>query len=207
MRKLTSFAVITSLIIPLSALALEGQGRRVTLNGVVLSVQYTDMQRFDKVGGTVTLEATNGQRVKVNLLSTTTYLVEGRSSRSSRSRITSADVKTGMLIRVSGVRKGTDEVDASLLTFLGIDKSPELSVAGRLQSIGPDNITVLLVNGQAKIYTLTAETEVTVDYMQNGIQALTLYNKYVQLTLNPRNPLQIKLMRVNARQANALNDL
>jgi hypothetical protein len=194
MRNLfTSLSLSSLLLLPASGFALEGIGPRVTVVGTVESVQLSDTQMFDQVGGEYVVTARNGQKVTVVLQDDAKIISEGRMSRKS---LLPVNVVPGMQVRVRGWRVSSNALTASLVIIVNIELNPALSVNGILQSVTENQITVLTQDGQSRSYDITSGTEINVNYSLNGNDGLTLIGKQAILTLNPLDSTQVRIVRI-----------
>jgi len=178
------------ILLPSSALALEGIGPRVTVTGTVQEIHMTDKQKFNQVGGEVIIKATNGQLVTVVLAKDSSIISEGKLSR--RKPMVPANITIGMEVRVRGWRIDSKSLTASLFVVLNIELNPALSANGILQSIDGNTIKVLDQSGQTRTFAITNETEINVSYSLRGVDGMTFIGKQVLLTLNPLNNSQIR---------------
>lgn len=194
LRRLAIMTSILSFAIPVSALALEGVGPRVTVTGTVQSVTISEKQAFDQVGGEVTVLASNGQIVTIVITKDSQIISEGRLSRKS---LLPANITEGMQIRVRGWRIDSQSLTASLFIILNIEVNPILSGNGTIQSFDGTTLTVLSQDGLSHAYTVTNETEVNLNYTLHGASALSLVGKKALLTLNPSNSKMIRILRIN----------
>ncbi len=190
--RLISLAVALPLLLPSAAFALEGIGPRVSVTGVVQEVHISDKQAFDEEGAEIVIKAANGQTVTVVLTKSTQIISEGRLS---RKYMIPANIIVGMQIRVRGWRVSSNALTASLLIITNIELNPVLSQNGVLTAIDGNKITILSNDGKNYSYTVTNETEVSLNYTVYGAQALTLLNKQVLLTLNPNDPSLVRIIR------------
>lgn len=194
MRFIAASAIVAStLLTPVSSFAFEGIGPRVTVTGSVVTVTVTEKQKFEEAGGEYILTAQNGQKVTIVLDKDTKIISEGKLS---RKELLPVNVMAGMQIRVRGWRVGTDTLTASLVVILNAELNPALAYSGTIQSIGTDTVTVLTSDGQSRTYSITNESQISVSYDLTGINALTLIGKQVQVTVNPLNTSQVKIMRI-----------
>ncbi len=191
--RLVSFAVLTSMLLPASAFALEGIGPRITVTGIVQEVRISKDQAFNKEGAEVIIKATNGQIVTVVLDKYSKIISEGRMSRKD---MIPANITVGMQVRTRGWRANSDSLTASLFIIMNIALNPVLSHNGVLTAINGNTITVLGVDGQSRAFTLTNETEVQINYTLYGTNGITLIGKQVLLTLNPNDSKLIRILRV-----------
>lgn len=195
--RLIPLALAFSVLLPVSAFALEGIGPRVTVTGTVTEVRISEKQAFDKVGAEVVIKANNGQTVTIVITKDTQILSEGRLS---RKRMIPVNIIAGMQVRVRGWRVGSDSLTASLFVISNIELNPVLSQNGILQSIDGNKITVLNQDGLNRTYTVTNETEVNLNYTVHGEDALTLIGKQVLLTLNPNDTSLVRIIRITGKQ-------
>ncbi len=189
--------VVTLVLLPSSALALEGIGPRVTVTGTVQEVRLTEKQKFDQVGGTLIVKASNGQIVTIILQDMVQITSEGRLSRKA---LIPSNITPGMLVRVRGWRIDSQSLSASLIIIQNIQLNPILSLSGILQSIDGDKISVLLQDGQSRMFTVTNETVVNLSYELSGASALQLTGKQVLLTLNPENSSLVRILRITGNK-------
>jgi hypothetical protein len=198
MRTFIGTLALLAVLVPSSALALEGIGPRVSVTGTVEEVHITDKQKFAEEGGEFIVRATNGQKVTVVLGTEADYEIisEGRLSRRS---LLPSDVKVGMQVRIRGWRVSSDTLNASLFIVTNIELNPLLSASGILQSIGENDITILLGSGESKTFQVTNDTQVQVNYDLPGRDALNLTGKQVLLTLNPNNTTQVRIVRITGK--------
>lgn len=194
LRRLAVATTILSVLVPVSAFALEGVGPRVTISGTVQTVTITDKQAFDQVGGEVTVLATNGQVVTIVITKDTQIISEGRLS---RKYLLPVNITVGMQVRVRGWRIDSKSLTASLFIIQNIEVNPVLSGNGTIQSFDGTTLTVLSPDGQSHAYIVTNETEVNMNYTLYGSSALTLVGKKALLTLNPSEPKMIRILRIN----------
>jgi hypothetical protein len=185
-----SFVIV---LIPLSALALEGIGPRVTVTGAVEEIFITQKQSFDQEGGTILVRASNGQLVTVVLAKDTEIISEGRLS---RKQLIPANITKNMQVRVRGWRVDSKTLTASLFIILNIQTNPSLSTSGTLQAINEDSIQVLTQDGKVHVYQVTNETDVNISFALRGMNGLTFIGKQVLLTLNPTNSSQVRVIRM-----------
>ena len=190
-------AVAISVLLPVSAFALEGIGPRVTVTGTVTEVRISQQQAFSEEGAEVIIRAKNGQIVTLVLTKHTQILSEGRLS---RKRMIPVNIVAGMQVRVRGWRVGSDSLTASLFVISNIELNPILSQNGILKSIDGNTITVLSSDGQNRTFTVTNETEVNLHYTARGADALTLIGKQVLLTLNPNDTSLVRIIRITGNQ-------
>ncbi|MEQ1849106.1 MAG: hypothetical protein ABL890_00780 [Candidatus Peribacteraceae bacterium] len=200
MRHFIVALLITSILAPTSALALEGIGPRVTVVGVISSMVISKDQEFQEFGGEMSLKAENGQEVTILLQKDTKIISEGRMN---RKEILPINLAKGMQLRVRGWRMGTDALTASLIILENVELNPALSTSGILQSIDATGITVLTQDGQSVSYAVTAETEVSINYTLRNIEGLTLIGKQVLLTMNPRNRTLLRSIRITGTKEEA----
>lgn len=189
--------LFAALLLPSAAFALEGIGPRVTVTGTVQEVRMTPKQKFDQVGGTLTLKATNGQIVTVVLQDTVEIMSEGRLSRRS---LIPENIQPNMLVRVRGWRVDSKSLTASLVIIQNIQLNPALSLSGILQSINGSIITVLSDDAVTRTFTLTNESTVSISYELTGTDGLSLIGKQVLLTLNPDNQSLIRFLRITGNK-------
>jgi hypothetical protein len=195
MRKLLGTLLLVSILVPSSALALEGRGPRVTITGSVEEVRITDKQKFNQEGGEFVIRASNGQLVTVILGTESDYEIisEGRLS---RKYLVPSDVVVGMQVRVRGWRVNSNTLNGSLFIITNIELNPQLTTSGTVQEVGANTITVLLTNGESKTYEVTNDTQVQLSYTLTGPSALSLTGKVALLTLSPYNPNQVRIVRI-----------
>ncbi len=193
MRRTLLVSALALTLIPVTALALEGTGPRVTITGTVKEVTITDKQKFDEEGGQVTVTATNGQDVTVVFTKDTQFISEGRLS---RKQLIPANIIPGMQVRVRGLRIDSKSLTASLAIVLNIEVNPTFSGNGTVQAISNNMITVLAQDGQSRTFQLTNETEVNLTYTSYGAQGLSLIGKKILLTLNPSDPTKVRIFRI-----------
>lgn len=195
-RRLVSLAAVAGILLPLSASALEGIGPRVTVTGIVEEVRITEKQMFDEEGAEYVIRATNGQEVTVVVTKDTQIISEGRIS---RRHLLPVNVTKDMQIRVRGWRVGSDSLTASLLIIMNVSLNPALAANGEIQAIGDDTITILTGDGRTSTFSVTNETEVSIDYSIRGFDGLSLIGKRALLTLNPRDSSQVRIIRITGR--------
>ncbi|HRH94186.1 MAG TPA: hypothetical protein PKV72_06690 [Candidatus Peribacteria bacterium] len=200
MRKLVGSVVFLSMLLPSTALALEGIGPRVSVVGTVEKVTITDKQKFAEEGGEFVIRANNGQAVNVVLGTEADYEIISEGKLSRRSLLPS-DVQVGMQVRIRGWRVNSNTLNASLFIITNIELNPLLSASGQLQSITDGSITVLAGNGESKTYQVDSSTQVQVNYELTGMEGLSLVGKQVLLTLNPLNTTQVRIIRVTGKVA------
>lgn len=191
-RLISVFTVVATLL-PASALALEGIGPRVTVTGIVQEVRITKEQAFAEEGAEIVLKATNGQIVTLVFTKDTRIITEGRLSRKD---MIPANISVGMQLRVRGWRINSNTMTSSLVVIMNIALNPVLSQNGVLTAIDGATITVLGVDGKSRQYTVTNETEVSLNYTLYGTNGLTLIGRQVLLTLNPTNASLVRIMRI-----------
>ncbi len=180
--------------IPLSALALEGIGPRLTIAGTIESTTFTEKELFENVGGTIYLRAkNNNQLITVRIGRYTEIISEGKSS---RKKLLPINLTKGMDVRVRGMRDGVAGLNASLIVVTNISLNPVLSSAGKIEAIDPFGVTILTTSGERKLYEITNETEVNVSYVMTGKEGATLIGKTAILTLNPKNGSQVRILRI-----------
>ncbi len=197
--RLVSFAILTSMLFPTSAFALEGIGPRITVTGIVQEVRISKDQAFEKVGAEIIIKATNGQLVTVVLTKDSTIMSEGRMSRKTMIPV---NITVGMQVRVRGWRANSDSLTASLFIIMNIALNPVLSQNGVLTAVDGNKITVLGVDGQSRSFTLTNETEVSINYTLYGTNAVTLLGKQALLTLNPNDSSLVRILRITGDKPN-----
>ncbi len=185
---------LIALALPISALALEGIGPRVTITGTVDSVQISEKQSFSEEGGQLVVTASNGQKVTVVLQDTATIISEGRLS---RKQLLPVNIMQGMQVRVRGWRVDSNTISASLVIIMNIELNPVLSLNGTLQAIDGGKITVLSQDGVTRVFNVTNETEINLTYTARGTNGLTLVGKQLLLTLNPLDQTQVRIIRIN----------
>lgn len=190
-------AVSTLLLFPYAASALEGIGPRVTVTGTVLEVHQTPKQKFDQVGGEIIVKASNGQIVTVVLQDTVKIISEGKLSRKS---LITANIQPNMLIRTVGWRVDSKTLSASLVIIQNIELNPVLSLSGVLQGINDNTITVLSDDGKTRTFKITNETTVSISYELTGLDALSLLNKQVLLTMNPNDSSLVRILRITGKK-------
>lgn len=195
--RLLPLALAITVLVPVSAFALEGIGPRVTVVGTVTEVRISQQQAFSEEGAEIVITARNGQTVTIVLTKETQILSEGRLS---RKRMIPVNIVVGMQVRARGWRVGTDSLTASLFVISNIELNPVLSQNGILQSIDGNKITVLSPDGKNRTYTVTNETEVNLNYTVSGTDALTLIGKQVLLTLNPNDTSLVRIIRITGNQ-------
>ncbi len=186
-----------AIALPLTAFALEGIGPRVSVTGTVVEVRMTEKQRFDQIGGELIIKATNGQIVTATIQDTARIISEGRLSRKS---LITANIQVGMLVRVVGWRVDSKTLSASMIIIQNIELNPILSLSGVLQSIDGKSITVLTSDGKTRTLSVTNETTVSISYELSGVDALSLINKQVLLTLNPNNSSHVRILRITGNK-------
>lgn len=186
-------SALISLLIPVSALALEGIGPRVTVTGIVGEVRISKDQAFKEEGGEFIITATNGQIVTVIFTKETEITSEGRLS---RKLLIPANITEGMHVRVRGWRLDSKSLTASLFIILNIEANPGLSGNGVIQSIDEKGISVLGTDGVTRSYVVTNDTEVNLSYTLYGRSALELTGKQAIFTLNPTDKSQIRILRI-----------
>lgn len=201
MNKLLVSILVFGTLAPVSVFALEGIGPRVTVTGTVQSMVVSKDQEWQEYGGEMTLAASNGQTVTIVFTKDTQIISEGRMS---RKEILPINLTKGMEVRVRGWRLGTDSLTASLVILQNIELNPVLSTSGILQNIDSTGIIVTEQNGIVKHYTVTAETEVNVNYALRGLEGLSLIGKEVLLTLNPRDNTMVRVIRITGNKEEAL---
>lgn len=201
MKRFFAASLIVGTLAPVSALALEGIGPRVTVTGVIASIVVSQEQKFQEFGGEMTVTADNGQAVTVILQKETKIISEGRMS---RKEILPINLTKDMQVRVRGWRLGTDSLTASLIILENIELNPVLSTSGVLQSIDSAGITVLGQDHQVRTFTVTAETDVSINYDLRGLEGLSLIGKEVLLTLNPQNGSLLRSIRITGNKERAL---
>jgi hypothetical protein len=193
LSKLLPIALATSVLLPLSAYALEGIGPRVTVTGTVEKATVTEQQIFDEQGGEFVIRATNGQAVTVVMNKETQIISEGRLSRKS---LLPVNIKEGMKVRVRGWRVGSDALTANLFIIQNIELNPILAASGTLQSMTDASVSILEADGQVHTYTITNETEVNINYTLYGKEGLSLIGKQTLLTLNPDDRSLARIIRI-----------
>lgn len=194
--KLVLLSFLATVLVPTSAFALEGIGRRVNVVGVVKSTQFTTVQKADGNGGILQALAANGQMVTVTMDPYTKVMREGSSS---RRELKTTDIANNMQIRFTGVRKGTAEVAASLIIIQNIETTPQLTINGTIVSINQSSITVVGSNGAVVMYDINGDTEININYQVFGMEALSLIGKDVFISLNPQDLKQAKILRITAK--------
>lgn len=199
MRTSRLFPILLSaaILLPVTALALEGIGPRVTVTGTVMEIHQTQKQKFDEIGGELIVKATNGQIVTVAIQDTAKIISEGRMSRKS---LIVENIQPNMLVRVVGWRIDSKTLSAALIIIQNIELNPVLSLSGVLQSIDGNTISVLTEDGKTRSLTITNETTVSISYELTGAEALSLKNKQVLLTLNPLNSSLVRILRVTGNK-------
>ncbi len=185
--------VLFVVFIPLSAYALEGQGPRVSVTGIVKEVRLTEKQKFDQYGGEFIVEATNGQIVTVIVTKDTQMTAEGRMS---RKYLIPENIVEGMQVRVRGWRLDSKSLNASLFVIMNIELNPVLSGNGVIQSFGDSKLTVLSPDGVSRVLDVTNETEVNVNYTVRGVDGLNFIGKQALFTTNPNNSSQIRILSI-----------
>jgi len=202
MSRFLASVTVAGLLLPISALALEGIGPRVTIEGVVEQVTVTSQNKFDEYGGELKVRARNGQLVTVILNKLTKIIAEGRISRKD---ILPENLQVGMDARVrSSGRISTDAINASLIVISNISLNPALSTSGIIQEVGETSVKVMGQNGVLGEYQLTNETEVSINYALRGMDALRLVGKEALITLNPQNPAQARIIRITGNKETTL---
>ena len=195
--RLLPLAFVLSLVLPMSAFALEGIGPRVTVTGIVQEVHISTQQAFSEEGGEIILKASNGQIVTIVFTKDTQIISEGRLS---RKYMIPANIVVGMQLRARGWRVNENSLTASLAVIMNIELNPVLSHNGILQSVSGNQITLLGVDGKIRTYTVTNETEVNINYTLHGVNALTMIGKQVLLTLNPSDPTLVRIIRITGEK-------
>ncbi len=196
MSRLSSLLVVASflLVLPFSVFALEGIGPRLTVAGTIESVEFTQKQLFENVGGTVYLRVkSNNQLIKATIGQYTEIISEGKSS---RKKLLPINLLKGMDVRIRGLRDGVAGLNASLIVVTNISLNPVLSSAGKIEALDAYGVTLLTPSGERKLYEITNETEVNVSYVMIGKEGATLIGKTAILTLNPKNGSQVRILRI-----------
>lgn len=193
-RTLASAVLFSTLLLPASSFALEGIGPRATVAGIVTTVNITEKQKFEEQGGEYIMTAQNGQTVTVILDKNTKIISEGKLS---RKELLPVNVTAGMQIRVRGWKIGSDSLTASLVVILNLELNPNLAISGTIQSIDNNEVTILSQDGLARTFTVNSGTEVNINYKLNGVEGLTLIGKEAFITLNPYDPTNVRILRVN----------
>lgn len=201
MRRLLASATLVGVLLPFSALALEGIGPRITVTGTIEQATVTAQQKMDEYGAELKVRATNGQVVTMLLNKDTKIIAEGRTSRKD---ILPENLTVGMDVRIRGWRLGSDAMTASLVIISNVSLNPALATSGILQAIGTTSITIIGQNGVVSTYALTNETEVSINYTLRGMEGLNLVGKEVLLTLNPTNPAQARSVRITGNKETSL---
>lgn len=197
MTKKTFFiAASIAALLPLTALALEGIGPRITVSGTVVDIKLSTAELNQEFGGQAVLRSTNGQLVNVLLTKDTEIISEGRSS---RRQLLPVNIAKGMEMRIRGWRTGTDSLTASLAIILNIQLNPTLSLNGTLIGVEGGTISVLTSDGRTKKYTITHETEVNMNYTVWGPDGFSLIGKQILLTLNPLDPTKVRVVRITGK--------
>ena len=196
--RLTPLLLSAAILLPVSALALEGIGPRVTITGTVQEVHITDKQKFNELGGELVIKASNGQIVTVVLQDTVEIISEGRLS---RKQLLPVNITPKMMVRIRGWRVDSKSLTASLVIIVNIQLNPALSMNGTLQSIDGNTISVLTQDGMTREYKVTNETQVSISYDLTGTDSLTLVGKQVLLTLNPMDQSYVRILRITGRPA------
>lgn len=199
MRTFSSSLILCTLLAsPLSALALEGIGPRVTVTGTVVEVRISEKQAFEAEGGEFVIKATNGQLVTLIVTEDTQIISEGRLS---RKNMTPVNIVKDMQVRVRGWRIDSKTLTASLFIIMNVELNPALSLNGTIQSIDDTTITILATDGRTGTYNITNETEVNISYILRGKDGLTLVGKQTLLTLNPNDRTQVRVLRITGNAA------
>ncbi len=193
LSRLAPLLLSAAVLLPVTALALEGIGPRVTVTGTIQEIHISKEQKFKESGAELILLANNGQVVTVVVQDTATIASEGRLS---RKLLTPANLSVNMQVRVRGWRVDSKTLTASLVMITNIELNPVLSLSGILQSVQDNKITVLSPDAKTRTLTVTNETQVSVSYDLTGTRGLSLIGKQVLLTLNPVDPTLVRIMRV-----------
>ena len=197
--KLVLLSFLATVLVPTSAFALDGIGRRVNVIGTVKSTEFNATQKADGNGGILMVLAANGQMVKVTMDPYTKVMREGSSS---RRELKTTDIAANMQIRFNGVRKGIDEVAASMVIIQNIETTPQLTQNGTIVSINQSSVTIVVSNGAVNTYNINSDTEININYQVFGMEALSLIGKDVFISLNPQDLTQAKILRVTAKAKN-----
>ncbi len=194
MRRFAASLVLLSILVPATALALEGNGPRVTIQGIVEEIRITDKNKWDEFGGEMVVKAKNNQMVTIVMDKDTKIISEGRLS---RRQLLPTDVRLKMEVRVTGRRVNGNTINASLFVITNIEKNASLTGNGLYQSSNATSVTLLLSTGETKTFSITSETEVNVSYTLWGADGLTLVGKRAYYTMNPENPGQLRVLRID----------
>ncbi len=195
----TSILLAATVLFPASALALSGIGPRIDVEGSILQINLTEQQRFMQKGGELVVQTTNGQKIQVILMDNAKIITEGRLSR--KGAIPS-DLRTGMNIRVRGLRLSEDSVKVSMVIITNIEKNPATSANGILTSIDDNSISILDQSGVTKTYSVDAGTEVKVEYNDLGRNGLNLIGKKAAINFSRANPTLVKVIRLSLPEKN-----
>lgn len=194
MRSITKASVLlASILVPVTAFALEGIGPRVTVQGTIEEIRISAQNKWDEYGGEMTLKATNGQNVTIIFQKDTKIISEGRLS---RRILLPSDIKLKTRVRITGLRQDTNTIKASLFVITNIETNAVLAGNGTIESINGSTINMVLSNGEKKTFSVTNETEVILNYTIWGANGLTFTGKYVHYTMNPDNTSQIRILRI-----------
>lgn len=196
--RLLPLALAVSIVLPVSGLALEGIGPRVTVTGIVEEVRISEKQAFDQEGGEFVVKATNGQLVTIVVTKDTQIISEGRLS---RKYMIPVNIVKDMQVRVRGWRIDSKTLTASLFIIMNVELNPALSMNGTIQSIDGAKISVLTTDGRSSTFSITNETEVNINYTLRGTDGLTLIGKQALLTLNPSDRTQVRIIRITGNAA------
>lgn len=192
-RTLASAVLFSTLLVPASSFALEGIGPRATVVGEVKTVTITEKQKFEEQGGEYTMTAQNGQTITVILTKDTKIISEGKTS---RKQLLPVNITPDMYVRVRGWKNGSDSLTASLIVILNLELNPTLAVSGVIQSIDSDKVTLLTQDATSRTFTINTGTEVNINYKLYGPQALSFIGKEAFITLNPYDPTNVRVLRI-----------
>ncbi len=174
---------------------------RVTVSGEIIDTTLSPQQQFDKSGGSFRVKAANGSIFSFLIDKETQYIIEGRNSRATNSRLTNQNILAGMNVLVRGVRVDATTARASLIIIKNPAKDTSLNVSGVIQSVGANTLTLLQTDGKTRTITLNNDTEVNVSYQVFGLSALTFVGKNVSIVLNPQDLTVARVVRIYATQS------
>lgn len=192
-RLLPTISFVVLSLLPVSALALPGQGPRVDIEGQILQVNLTKDHIFNKKGGEVVVKISNGQTIQVILMNNAKIITEGRLSRKSA---IPADLRAGMNVRARGLRLTVDSINANMIVITNLEKNPGTSANGIIQAIGDTSISILNPAGVTQTFSINSDTEVNVEYKDKGRNGLNFVGKQAFLSFSRGNPQLVKIVRV-----------